>query len=278
MPQQAYLASLHSPPSKSSKSHHTSSHVIFHTYSQLHYTPTLQLHLLLHIRLQPLLQLLHTHLLSPPIHLLPTRRILRWHKHIAHHLNDAIARHAIMHRHARKPIDPDGDERAIPRYVDGEIFAGQDGGEVVVVVWGAGVNLFFVVVDFVVTVVLVLFGAVIERIRIKRLINNHMILQQRLQILLPIPTKQERINPRAQLLKREIARRKQRPALVFVLGAVQLVENPGFREGELERAEFAGEERDDGCDGRRGDEDGVDPVDHAVGAEDVDGDELGVEV
>ena len=63
-----------------------------------------------------------------------------------------------------------------------------------------------------------------------------------------------------------------------IFGAVELVEEPRFGEAELEGAEFAGQERDDGGDGGGRDEERVDAVDYAVGAEDVDGDELAVEV
>jgi len=55
-------------------------------------------------------------------------------------------------------------------------------------------------------------------------------------------------------------------------------EETGFLEAELKGAEFGGEERDDcQCWGWR-EEDGVYAVDYAVGAEDVDGDDLAVEV
>lgn len=63
-----------------------------------------------------------------------------------------------------------------------------------------------------------------------------------------------------------------------VLGAVDLVEETGLAEAELERAELAGEEVDDGRDVWWRDENGVDAVDDTVGAEDVDGHQPGVEV
>jgi hypothetical protein len=63
-----------------------------------------------------------------------------------------------------------------------------------------------------------------------------------------------------------------------VLGAVQLVEQARLSETELQCAELAREQVDDGCDVGGRHEDRVDAVDNAVCGEDVDGNEAAVEV
>lgn len=62
------------------------------------------------------------------------------------------------------------------------------------------------------------------------------------------------------------------------IGVIQFLEETSLAETELERAELAGKEVDDGGDIGGWDEDAVDAVDDAVGGEDVDGDEARVEV
>lgn len=96
---------------------------------------------------------------------------------------------------------------------------------------------------------------------------NQMILHQRLQALLPaLRPKQKRIRPRSETPPRRVARREGcssvREGGVFLeLGA-----EPGALEREGERAECAGEEGEDFCDGGRREEEGVEGVDYALGS------------
>jgi hypothetical protein len=105
-----------------------------------------------------------------------------------------------------------------------------------------------------------------------------MVLEQCLEVLLAVAAEQEGVYALAEFLEGEVAWGEERAALVGVLGVVQLVEEAGLAEAEFKCAELAGKQVDDRCDVWRWDEDGVDAVDHAVCAEDVDGDDAGVEV
>jgi hypothetical protein len=108
--------------------------MISHNFLQLH---------TLNKRLKALLELLNTHLLTLPIHHLASR-ILRREQYIAHNLNDAITRHAIVNRNARKAIDPDLHKRAIPCHIDGKRLALEHSRQVVVVVRRPGSNVLII--------------------------------------------------------------------------------------------------------------------------------------
>jgi hypothetical protein len=227
----------------------------------------LQFNLLVNKGLQSLLEVLNSHLLTLPVDLLATSSVLGWHENVRDNLDDTIAGDTVMDSYAREAVDPDGHKRSVPRYIDGKVLATQHSLQVVMVVRWAGSDVLFVILL-----------SVIERVRVQSLVNDHVVLQQRTEVLLAILAKQEGVHPGAKLLEGEVARGEECSAIVVVLGAVQLVEETGLAKTKLESAELAGQEVDDRSDVGWRDEDGVDAMDDAVCAEDVDSDQPAVEV
>lgn len=170
---------------------------------------------------------------------------------IARDLYDAVLRDAVLHDNVRVAIDTDVDEAAIADDINTEAPIIQQGREIHMErppAAGVRGRLLAVV-----------------RVRVQRLVGDDMVLHQRLEVLAAVLAEQKGVDARPELAEGEVAGREERAARVVRLGDV--VGQAGLRERELERGELAGEERDDG-EGRGGrEEDVVDAVDDAVGAE-----------
>jgi hypothetical protein len=156
-----------------------------------------------------------------------------------------------VNRNPRETINPDLHKRAIPCHIDGKRLALEHSRQVVVVVRRAGSD------------VLIVARGVEEGVRVQRL---------------AVAAEEEGVDALPEFLEGEIAWGEERAALVGVLGVIQLVEETRLAEAELQRAELAGKQVDDRCNVWWGHENGIKAVDHAVCAEDVDGDDAGVEV
>jgi hypothetical protein len=104
------------------------------------------------------------------------------------------------------------------------------------------------------------------------------VLEQGTEVLLAILAEQEGIHAGTEFLERKVARCEERAALMRVVGVVQLVKQTSLAETKFERAELARQEVDDSSNIGRRDENAVETVNHAVGGEDVDGDEACVKV
>jgi hypothetical protein len=139
-----------------------------------------------------------------------------------------------VNRNPRETINPDLHKRAIPCHIDGKRLALEHSRQVVVVVRRAGSD------------VLIVARGVEEGVRVQRLADDHVVLEQRLEVLLAVAAEEEGVDALA--------------------------------EAELQRAELAGKQVDDRCNVWWGHENGIKAVDHAVCAEDVDGHDAGVEV
>lgn len=112
---------------------------------------------------------------------------------------------------------------------------------------------------------LIVLTSVVVRIRVQRVpLADNMVGQQRLEVLLPIWAEEESVDPGAELLESEVAGREKSAA---GMGAVELFQETGLLEAELEGGEFGGEQLDYGEDVGWGEDDGVDAVDYAVCAE-----------
>ena len=109
------------------------------------------------------------------------------------------------------------------------------------------------------------------------MVVDEVVEQQSLEVLLPVRAEQEAVDAGAKLLEGEVRGRKDRAAGMGG-GVVDEVEEPRLHESQLKRAELAWQEVDHLGDLGWRQEDAVDAVDHAVCAEDVDGDDARVVV
>jgi hypothetical protein len=105
----------------------------------------------------------------------------------------------------------------------------------------------------------------IESIRVKSLVGHNMVLQQRLQVLLPVFREKESIDLRAKFPEGPVGGSEECSARVVGLG--DFFEETSLHKRELERTELSREELDDFEDFGRWEEKGVDAVDYTVGSE-----------
>ncbi len=113
-------------------------------------------------------------------------------------------------------------------------------------------------------------------VRVKGVVVDDVILEQRLQVLEAVLGEQEGIDLGSELLKGVVAWCEE--CTSGVVSGVQLIEETGLQKAELECAEVLWHEVDGLDGGWWWEERRVETVDHTVGAEDVDGDDAGVEV
>jgi len=106
----------------------------------------------------------------------------------------------------------------------------------------------------------------VEGIGVQSLIGYDVVLQESLEVLLTILAEEEAVDPGTELLKREVGWREYGPAEVS-RSIVDGLEETGFCETELEGAELARKELDDVGRFWWGNEETVNAVDNAVGAE-----------
>jgi len=118
--------------------------------------------------------------------------------------------------------------------------------------------------------------SLVIRIRIQCLVRHDAILEQRLQVLLPVVGEQKGVCARPQAGECPIGRREEGPPEESEF--VEVVCQSGGLQAQGEGAEGVGEELDDLCRGRRRDENEIDGVDEAVLGGDVFEDDLGKEV
>ena len=174
----------------------------------------------------------------------------------------SIPRNPILHRNAVEAVDLDGDEAGPARDVDAQALLLQQRREINV---EAALRYVGLRIELITNQAIRLLLGLVEGIRIQRLVCHNVVLQQRFEVLLAVGGEEESVDLRAQLAEGPVRGREERAAGVRAVGDGFC--KAGFREAEFQGGECAGEERDDGCGGWGWEEEGVDAVDYAVGAE-----------
>jgi len=146
-------------------------------------------------RLKSLNEILDLQLFTlPHLHLLRSRsaKLLRWHNHIRHDVNDAVLGDTVLDGNAGEGVDLDADEAAVAGDVDGQAAVLEHGGQVDVEVTLGRVMVFRGRLGLVV-------GVAVESVG-----WYDVVLEQSLQVLEAVLGEQESINSGAELLEGEV--------------------------------------------------------------------------
>jgi len=214
------------------------------------------------IRLKPLHEVFNLEFLT---HVLgcSASKFLRRDKDVRNDLNYTVLSNAILNADAAEAVDLDADETTVAGDVDAEAAVLEKGRQVHV-----EVSLRHTLLRLVV--------GLVEGVGVQGVVMDDVVLEQCLQVLLTVSGEEECVDLRAELLEGEVRGSEESAALV--IGGVELIEKAGFAETKLKSRELAGQEVDDLNNVGRRDDDGVHTVNHAVGTEDVNGNDAAVEV
>ena len=117
----------------------------------------------------------------------------------------------------------------------------------------------------------------VESIGVEGVIANNVVLEQSGEVFLAVLAEKEGIDPWAEALKGEVGR-CEKGATDVGGGFIEVIYEARLDETELEGAELAGEEGNNVSGYRGWEENAIKSVNDAVRAEDIDGDDAGVEI
>lgn len=235
--------------------------------------PTL---LLLNVRLKSLLEFLNGQVFVAGL----LTQLLRRNEHITNNLNDTIAGDTVTDDNVGEAVDPDVDKTSEACNVDVQALVLEHGRQsdseealwrtVVLAVHGTC----FVVrapKDLLLARTRLVVGVTVEGVSLL----DDVVGKQSLEVLQAVRAEEECIDPGAKLLESEVAWREEGTTS---MSAIELIEETSLGKTALKCRELRWEKRDDLEDVWGWKDDAVNTVDDTVGAEDVNGDDAGVEV